>query len=77
MDKGKASQLTFDTKVHFSHPFLSIRDYRWERIKLINQKGSQVFDIRDEASAQRECVIVWDPMTVVSYPTLLMAKLID
>jgi hypothetical protein len=33
----------------------------------MNQKGSQVFDIRDEASAQRECVIVWDPMTVVSF----------
>jgi hypothetical protein len=45
--------------------------------KLMKQKGSQVFDIRDEASAQRECVIVWDPMTVVSYPNLLMAKLID
>jgi hypothetical protein len=59
------------------HPISSIRDYRKERIKLTNQKGSQVFDIRDEASAQRECVIVWDPMTVVSYPILLMAKLIE
>lgn len=68
MDKGKASQLTFDTKVrlHLS-PYLHTRGG-----KLTEQKGSQVFDIRDEASALRECVIVWDPMTVVSFPVLFI-----
>jgi hypothetical protein len=67
MDKGKAYQLSFDTKVrpppsHIVNPRLSEG-----KDKANNQKGSQVFDIRDEASAQRECVIVWDPMTVVSF----------
>jgi hypothetical protein len=43
----------------------------------MKQKGSQVFDIRDEASAQRECVIVWDPMTVVSFLHLMLQSKAD